>query len=319
MTSETPSTGEPLGPLVRVHEPGRAPLLLVIAQTVEVGRDCNGLLVTDPQVSRRHVSLRPNAERLAVTDLGSRNGTTVDGIPLNGTVDLEPGQIVRLGATTIELVRTDASRPTERRARDEGPRTTSIDLVAAAAVADPDVVLVRPASRDSGTVTIVFSDIEGSTQQSIALGDDAWMELLDVHNRIIRHHLHRHDGTEVKAQGDGFMLTFPSARSAAHATIDIQRSLADHARSHPGSALRVRMGIHTGEAIVGDHGDLFGRHVVMAARVANCAGGQEILASSLVREIVDSRGDLRFGEPRSVVLKGLDGPHIVHPLLWTRG
>jgi class 3 adenylate cyclase len=143
------------------------------------------------------------------------------------------------------------------------------------------------------------------------------MDLLDLHNRIVRHHVARHDGNEIKAQGDGFMLTFPSARAAAHAMIDVQRALATHARSHPNSAIRVRVGIHTGEAIIGDRGDLFGRHVVMAARVANCAHGGEILVSSLVREIVDSRGDLGFGEPRTVELKGLDGAHTVHPLLWS--
>jgi class 3 adenylate cyclase len=99
----------------------------------------------------------------------------------------------------------------------------------------------------------------------------------------------------------------------------VQRSLATHARSNPAQAIRVRVGVHTGEVIVGDDGDLFGKHVVLAARIANCAKGGEILVSSLVREIVDARGDLRFGEPRVVELKGLAGAHTLHPLDWSEG
>ena len=66
----------------------------------------------------------------------------------------------------------------------------------------------------------------------------------------------------------------------------------------------------------GDDGDLFGRHVVMASRVADQAGGGEILVSSLVREILEPRGDVAFGEPRSATLKGLGGGHRLHPIVW---
>ena len=74
--------------------------------------------------------------------------------------------------------------------------------------------------------------------------------------------------------------------------------------------------MHTGEAIEED-GDLFGKPVVLAARIANQASGGEILVSSLVREIVESRGDLTFGASREVELKGLVGRHLLHPLLWS--
>ena len=101
-------------------------------------------------------------------------------------------------------------------------------------------------------------------------------------------------GVEIKSQGDGFMLAFPSARAAVLCSIEIMRALDAHARSRPTDALRIRIGMHTGEAIVED-GDLFGKPVVLAARIANQARGGEILVSSLVREIVESRGDLAFG------------------------
>ena len=194
-----------------------------------------------------------------------------------------------------------------------GVRTTSIDLVAAAVADELPTVRVP----DGGTLTIVFSDIEDSTSRSAELGDAAWMEVLNVHNAIIRRQVARFRGNEVKAQGDGFMLVFASARAAVDAMIETQRALESWARSQPTSAVRVRVGIHTGEVIrVQD--DFLGKHVTVAARVANSARGGEILVSALVREIVDARGDLTFDEPRTVGLKGLPGDWTVHPVRWRR-
>ena len=164
----------------------------------------------------------------------------------------------------------------------------------------------------------MFSDIEQSTRRTEELGDAAWLRLLGLHNSVVRRQLERHGGHEVKAQGDGFMLAFPSARSAVLFAIDVQRTLDAHGRSQPADLLRVRIGMHTGEAIMED-GDLFGHSVVLAARIAGQARGGEILVSSLVREIVESRGDLSFGETRKAELKGLAGAHQLHPILWAAG
>jgi len=191
---------------------------------------------------------------------------------------------------------------------------TSIDLVAAAAVEQPPDL--AELSRGGGTLTIVFSDIEDSTRRAVELGDEKWFALLELHNTLIRRQLTRHGGREIKAQGDGFMLSFSSARRAVQCMIDVQRGLAAHARSRPTDGLRVRFGAHTGEAIHDESGDLFGRHVIVAARIANCAHGGEILLSSLLREIVESHGDLHFGPSRAVALKGLDESHTVHTVEW---
>jgi class 3 adenylate cyclase len=253
---------------------------------------------------------------VVVTDLGSTNGTSVDGRRLDAPHRLLPGEVVRLGDTTIEREpdgsgqaptgTTVASLATEA-------RETSIDLVAAAVAHELPTV----PDQDGGTLTIVFSDIENSTSRSAELGDAAWMELLHVHNAIIRRQVARFRGSEVKSQGDGFMLAFASARAAVEAMIETQRALESWARSQPTSAVRVRVGIHTGEVIrVRD--DFFGKHVNVAARVANSARGGEILVSALVREIVEARGDLTFDEPRAVALKGLPGEWTVYPVCWRR-
>jgi class 3 adenylate cyclase len=114
------------------------------------------------------------------------------------------------------------------------------------------------------------------------------------------------------------MVVFASARAAVDAMIETQRALESWARSQPTSAVRVRVGIHTGEVIRVED-DFFGKHVMVAARVANSARGGEIVVSALVREIVDCRGDLVFDEPRTVDLKGLPGKWAVHPVRWRWG
>ena len=241
-------------------------------------------------------------------DLGSTNGTLIDGVPVPRPTPLLPGQSATFGSCTMEVISPTGHAPADG----DDVRRTSIDIVAAAAGEDPAPMV----QTGSGTLTIVFSDIEGSTRRAEQLGDEAWMRLLNFHNRLVRRQVERAGGYEVKAQGDGFMLAFPSARSAILCSIEIMRALEVHGRSRPNDALRVRIGMHTGEAIEED-GDLFGRPVVLAARIANQASGGEILVSSLVREIVESRGDLSFGASREVELKGLVGRHLLHPLLWS--
>jgi class 3 adenylate cyclase len=97
--------------------------------------------------------------------------------------------------------------------------------------------------------------------------------------------------------------------------INVQRELDAMARDDEQGSVRIRVGVHTGE-VIEEAGDIFGRHVMFAARVAGHANGGEILVSSLVREIASARGDLVFGEPRAVELKGIEGEHLVYPLLW---
>lgn len=306
------------GLTVVVREPGRSPLRLVVTDPVEVGRECTGLILTDAQISRRHCELRLAGGRLVVTDLGSTNGTTIDGTPITAPTPLTGTSVAMLGDSTIELV-TDL-RGTA--VSGLGPaqalpdlRRTSIDLVAdAVAQAKPDIAAM-PA--DHGTVTIVFSDIENSTLRAEMLGDQAWFDLLSAHNRIVRHQVSQFGGKEIKSQGDGFMLTFPSSRSAVQSMIEVQRDIIRHNDETPEQEFRIRIGIHVGEAIVGDGGDLFGKHVNLAARVANEATGGEILVSSLVRQIVEARGDLEFGEPRKAELKGIAGQHMLSPILWS--
>jgi class 3 adenylate cyclase len=292
--------------VVQITEPGRTPLNLRLDRPLEIGRDCDGLLLTDALLSRRHLRLSAVGGRVTLEDMGSTNGTLVDGVPVQRPMQLRPGQVVTFGACRLEVVPVH-----DEVDQIDDVRRSSIDLVAAAAAADPAPMV----QTGSGTLTIVFSEIEGSGRRAEQLGDTAWTQLVSFHNRLVRRQVERAGGYEVKAHGDGFMLAFPSARSAILCSVEIMRALEAHGHSRPNESLRVRIGMHTGEAIA-EAGDLFGKPVSLAARIANQAAGGEILVSSLVREIVESSGDVAFGPSREVVLKGLPAEHLLHPLLW---
>lgn len=132
----------------------------------------------------------------------------------------------------------------------------------------------------SGTVTLLFTDIEGSTRLLDQLGDDYGAMLAD-HRRLLRAVWARYEGAEVGTDGDSFFVAFADAESAAEAAIAAQRTLAEHPWP-AGARLRVRMGLHTGEPHL-DAGDYWGADVHYAARIGAAAHGGQVLASESTR------------------------------------
>ena len=208
--------------------------------------------------------------------------------------------------------------------REQGISTISGDIYTSiVAVADsvqrerPDMA---PHAAPDGTVTIMFSDIEDSTVLTERLGDHAWQELLRRHNALIREQLRTHEGYEVKTMGDGFMVAFRSAKKGLDCAIAIQRAfstpLSNDQRPMTNDPIKVRIGLHAGEAIK-DGDDFYGKNVIVASRVAGQATGGEILVSSLLRQLVESSVDQTlFGLAREVDLKGLSGTHAVYAVAW---
>src|SRR3954447_856982 len=176
---------------------------------------------------------------------------------------------------------------------------TSVDEVASSVAAERPSL--GPAAAPDGTVTILFTDIEGSTALNERLGDVRWLEFLRLHNRLVRDEVQAFRGFEVKSQGDGFMIAFPSARRAIQCARAIQEAIASDLADHPDGPVRVRIGLHTGEAIR-EESDFYGRNVVVAARIADQAKGGEILASAVVKQLTESAGDVTFAEARDVEL-----------------
>jgi class 3 adenylate cyclase len=152
-----------------------------------------------------------------------------------------------------------------------------------------------------GTVTFLFTDIEGSTRLLQELGDGYGRVVAD-HRRILREIFQANSGSEVDTQGDAFFYSFPRARDAVRAAVDGQRALADH--SWPGgAAVRVRMGLHTGEPTVGDEGYV-GLDVVRAARLCSAGHGGQILLSETTRALLGN--DL----PEQVSVRDLGRQHL---------
>jgi class 3 adenylate cyclase len=148
------------------------------------------------------------------------------------------------------------------------------------------------------------------------MGDQAWYELLRRHEELVSAHIAAHRGRIVKHQGDGYMCCFRSARSALLASIGIQRDLERQRAADPVDAIAVRMGLHTGEVLVSDDGDLFGKHVVVAARIGAAAVGGEVLVSEIVRQIAEPRGDISFVDQKVIALKGITDVETVWVVDW---
>jgi class 3 adenylate cyclase len=135
----------------------------------------------------------------------------------------------------------------------------------------------------SGTVTFLFTDIEGSTDLLRTLGD-GYAELLRQERGILRETLTRAEGREIDTQGDAFFFSFPRARDAIAGAVTAQRALGEHDWPE-GVEVKVRMGLHTGEPTVGDEGYL-GLDVVRAARICSAGHGGQILMSETTRALL---------------------------------
>ena len=156
------------------------------------------------------------------------------------------------------------------------------------AVREPDRVLA----------TVLFTDIVGSTRRAAELGDARWRRLLDDHNRLVRRHLERYRGREVKTVGDGFVATFDGPARAVRCA----QTIADEVRR---LGLEIRAGLHTGECeLVGD--DVAGMAVHIGARVGAQAGPGEVLVSNTVKDLVVGSG-LTFAEHGVHELAGVPG------------
>jgi class 3 adenylate cyclase/pimeloyl-ACP methyl ester carboxylesterase len=159
-------------------------------------------------------------------------------------------------------------------------------LTGAAPVIDPDRVLA----------TVLFTDIVDSTRRAAELGDRRWHHLLDDHQEVVRRHLARFGGREVKTTGDGFLAAFDGPAKAIRAADAIRAGLAE-------LGLEIRVGLHTGEVELFDD-DIGGIAVHIAARVMAAAGAGEIVCSRTVKDLVAGAG-YAFADRGTRTLKGV--------------
>ncbi|HKZ84345.1 MAG TPA: adenylate/guanylate cyclase domain-containing protein [Anaerolineae bacterium] len=153
----------------------------------------------------------------------------------------------------------------------------------------------------TGTVTFLFTDIEGSTQLLQRLRDE-YAAVLGDHHRILRAAFEKWNGREIDTQGDAFFVVFVRASDAIAAVVDAQRALAAHAWPE-GVVVRVRMALHTGEAILTESGYV-GLDVHRAARIGSAGHGGQVLLSETTQALV------KFDLPDGVTLRDLGEHHL---------
>ncbi len=178
---------------------------------------------------------------------------------------------------------------------------------------DVDALVVETVSFVTGTApdlapersiaVVLFTDLVDSTQRASREGDRRWRDLLDVHDRVVEHHVSRHGGRVVKYTGDGVLALLPSATIA----LDTARAIIDELRSQ---GLELRAGAHVGDVdIRGD--DVSGIVVNVAARIMAQAGAGEVLVSESLRLATLGSG-FRFRDARVAELKGVPGEWVLH-------
>jgi adenylate cyclase len=189
---------------------------------------------------------------------------------------------------------------------------TSIDVIASA-LGDEQPDLGAMSSPD-GALTLLFCDIEDAGEIKQELGAERAAELLRDHRTVVERIVAHHGGSVVRSHDDGFMVAFDSAHAGLRCALDLQGSLAD--RTVPGGErpLRLRVGLHTGTVIL-DQEEMYGRNVVLGARIADRARGGEVMVSAAVKEYTETDPGLRFEERGEHRFRGVLGEHRVYAVL----
>lgn len=156
-------------------------------------------------------------------------------------------------------------------------------------------------SLPEGPITLMFTDVESSTEMTARIGDEGWRDVVTEHHETVRTIASQHGGREIKSLGDGLMLAFISARRAIQAAIAIQQALVS--ATAEGEPFKVRIGLNTGE-VAHDQGDMLGSAVNAASRIATRAEGGQILAAEVVKQVAGTIPGVDFRDRGRVTLKG---------------
>lgn len=165
-----------------------------------------------------------------------------------------------------------------------------------------------------GPVTIMFTDIEGSTALRTSLGDERANAVLREHYTLVREQVQAHHGHELKTIGDGFLVAFTSVRGAIACAVAIQRGRESHG-DHPAAGLRVRIGLNTGE-VLRENGDVSGEAVHAAQRICDRARGVGIVVANVTKELAGTIPGVTFTDRGQADLKGFPTPWRLWQVEW---
>ena len=167
----------------------------------------------------------------------------------------------------------------------------------------------------AGLVTILFTDLVGSTALSQEIGDHAADDVRREHFEVLRQAVSRTGGTEVKTIGDALMVSYPAAADAVAGAVAMQQGVARHNRRGAGPRVEMRIGISAGDATFED-GDWFGTPVVEAARLCAAADGGQILATEIVRILGGTRLEHPLESVPPIIAKGITDPVTACQVVW---
>ncbi|MBT7857862.1 MAG: adenylate/guanylate cyclase domain-containing protein, partial [Nitrospinaceae bacterium] len=167
---------------------------------------------------------------------------------------------------------------------------------------------------DSGPVTVLFTDIAGSTAMTQALGDAGAQQVVRIHNRVVREALSAHAGREVKHTGDGIMASFAKTSDSVDAAIQMQVETMKHNQAEPDLPLHLKIGMNAGEPIAEDN-DLFGTVVQLSARIVDKASADEIYVSEIVRGICAGKS-YKFKNLGGFPMKGFGDDITLFEVIW---
>ncbi len=173
----------------------------------------------------------------------------------------------------------------------------------------------KPKDPDTGPITVMFTDMVGSTALNQEKGDKVAQEVVRQHNRIVRTNLTVYNGKEIKHTGDGIMASFSVSSSGVEAAAEIQKQIMAETRADEEVLLKIRIGLHAGELIVEDN-DLFGTTVQLAARICDRADTGEVFVSETIRSICAGTAELDFFDEGKYELKGIDKPMTLYSIIY---
>lgn len=274
---------------------------------VHIGRDpsCE-VHIPSPYVSRRHARIRRLVNSFIIEDERSTNGLQINGQLVRGPHELVTGDRVALGDVSITYEDEDAAMATVVYAG--SPDFRPFPSI-------PTSIGSATTTRAAGLCTILFTDLVGHTQVVTRLGDLAGQQWLRRHTTMLREHFGSFEGVEEKWTGDGFLVTFTSARRGVQCAIAIQRTLDEYNRRNADAAIHTRIGLNTGEVLRED-GELFGNAVILASRVMSQAGADEILISELMYRLVQPSGEVRVLDRGLFALKGFPEEQRLYEVEW---
>jgi class 3 adenylate cyclase len=217
----------------------------------------------------------------------------------------------RIGADSQWLERALGMKMRAQGSESTGVKASIAVVAASVDARRPDLSM---AAGTDGTVTLLFSDMHDYTGMTERLGDREALRVVADHNKIVRAQCEAHGGFEVELRGDGFLVAFPTPAAGVRCAVALQRAFEAYSRGHPEQPIRIRIGLHCGEALR-DQDKFFGRTVIQAFRVADLAQADEILVSGQLQALIGDRG-FRFEGERDVTLKGFSGQHRIAAVKW---